>query len=70
MSYETLIERAKDVPQYYMDEAFDFIDYLARKAERERPDPFYCAENQRVLAKSITDMESGVNCHEHELIEA
>ena len=33
-------------------------------------DPFYSEENQRLLAKRIEDMEKGINCSEHELIEA
>jgi DNA-damage-inducible protein J len=33
-------------------------------------DPFYSEENQAVLAKRIEDVNNGVNCSEHELIEA
>lgn len=33
-------------------------------------DPFYSAENQARLARRIADMKNGVNCSEHELIEA
>ena len=33
-------------------------------------DPFYIEENQKLLEKRISDMEKGINCSEHELIEA
>ena len=33
-------------------------------------DPFYSEENQKILKKRIEDMQKGINCSEHELIEA
>ena len=33
-------------------------------------DPFYSAENQRMLLRAIADFEIGRNFHEHKLIES
>lgn len=54
------------------------FNIFAKKVVRERKipfdisdeDPFYSAENQERLAQRIADMKNGVNCSEHELIEA
>lgn len=54
------------------------FNIFAKKVIRERKipfdisdeDPFYSAENQARLARRIADMKNGVNCSEHELIEA
>ena len=32
-------------------------------------DPFYSESNMRVLKQSISDMDAGINCSAHELIE-
>jgi len=32
-------------------------------------DPFFSASNMKVLKKSIADMDAGINCSIHELIE-
>jgi DNA-damage-inducible protein J len=32
-------------------------------------DPFYSVSNMRVLRQSIADMDAGINCSVHELIE-
>ena len=32
-------------------------------------DPFYSESNMRVLKQSISDMDAGINCSVHELIE-
>lgn len=54
------------------------FNIFAKKVIRERripfdisnEDPFYSAENQERLVQRIADMKNGVNCSEHELIEA
>lgn len=54
------------------------FNIFAKKVVREHripfditnEDPFYSAENQERLAQRIADMEHGVNCSEHDLIEA
>ena len=54
------------------------FNIFAKKVVRERKipfdisneDSFYSAENQERLAQRIADMKNGVNCSEHELIEA
>jgi DNA-damage-inducible protein J len=33
-------------------------------------DPFYSASNMEILRKNAAEMESGINKHEHDLIEA
>ena len=35
----------------------------------EETDPFYSESNMRVLRQSIADMDAGINCSYHELIE-
>jgi DNA-damage-inducible protein J len=32
-------------------------------------DPFYSTSNMRTLRQNIADMDAGINCSEHELIE-
>ena len=54
------------------------FNIFAKKVVRERKipfdisneDPFYSAENQERLAQRNADMKNGMNCSEHELIEA
>lgn len=53
------------------------FNLFAKKVVREHripfeissEDPFYSEENQKLLEKRIADMEKGINCTEHELIE-
>lgn len=44
-------------------------DIAKEKTEISSEDPFYTEENQKHLLKNIEDMENGINCAEHELIE-
>jgi len=54
------------------------VNMFARAVLRERKipfeitdetDPFYSESNMRVLLQSIADMNAGINCSVHELIE-
>lgn len=36
MSYEAIIERAKVLPEYYIDEVCEFMDFLSSKVKTEK----------------------------------
>lgn len=63
MSYETMVEKIKDLPDSYYPELSDFVDTLSKQAQKERED-----ELENAIKETRADIAAGrftTNLSEH-----